>query len=60
MKNLENGQEIMFGPAVSEIPPNPPLEKGGEGGISGRALVLGKILASGCGYAHLRTIFEKR
>jgi len=29
MKNLENGQEIVFGRIVSEIPPNPPLKKGG-------------------------------
>jgi len=31
MKNLENGQEIVFGRIVSEIPPNPPLKKGGRG-----------------------------
>jgi hypothetical protein len=31
MKNLENGEEIMFGRALSEIPPNPPLKKGGRG-----------------------------
>ena len=28
-------KEYLFGKRVSEIPPNPPLEKGGEGGISG-------------------------
>jgi len=29
LKNLEIGQEIVFGRTVSEIPPNPPLKKGG-------------------------------
>jgi len=38
MKNLENGQEIVFRPTVSEIPPNPPLKKGGRGDFwQGRA-----------------------
>jgi hypothetical protein len=31
MKNLENGEGIMFGRTFSEIPPNPPLKKGGRG-----------------------------
>jgi hypothetical protein len=31
MKNLEIWQEIPIGQPVSEIPPNPPLEKGGRG-----------------------------
>jgi len=31
MKNLENGEEIVFGRTLSEIPPNPPLKKGGRG-----------------------------
>jgi hypothetical protein len=34
MKNLENGEEIFFGRTLSEIPPNPPLQRGA-GGISG-------------------------
>jgi len=38
MKNLENGQEIVFRRTVSEIPPNPPLKKGGRGDFwQGRA-----------------------
>jgi hypothetical protein len=32
-KNLESYQEIVFGRTVSEIPPNPPFIKGGEGGF---------------------------
>jgi len=65
MKNLENCQEIVFGRTVSEIPPNPPLKKGAgrrldsTRGISGRAMVHGKILAVGCGAPNLRTDFEK-
>jgi hypothetical protein len=31
MKNLENWQEIVFCLTASEIPPNPPLKKGGRG-----------------------------
>jgi hypothetical protein len=31
MKNLENSEVIMFGRPLSEIPPNPPLKKGGRG-----------------------------
>jgi len=31
LKNLEIGQEILFGRTVSEITPNPPLKKGGRG-----------------------------
>jgi len=33
MKNFEICQEILFGRSLSEIPPNPPLIKGGEGGF---------------------------
>ena len=40
-------------PLASEIPPNPPLEKGGEGGISGRRVRLGKPHIFGCGCAAL-------
>jgi len=32
-KNLEIGQEILSGQSISEIPPNPPFIKGGEGGF---------------------------
>jgi hypothetical protein len=59
MKNLENGEEIMFGRALSEIPPNPPLKKGGQGGFLAGAVVLGEILVPGCFPAHLRSAFEK-
>jgi hypothetical protein len=31
MKNLEIGHEILFVQPLSEIPPNPPLLKGGRG-----------------------------
>jgi len=31
MKNLENVEEIVLGWTLSEIPPNPPLKKGGRG-----------------------------
>jgi hypothetical protein len=36
----------MAGP--SEIPPNPPFKKGGQGGFLARAVVPGKILVTGC------------
>jgi len=35
--SLNFGKQIYFGQRFSEISPNPPLEKGGEGGISGVA-----------------------
>ncbi len=39
---------------------NPPLfDKGGAEGIYGRAVVLGKTLAAGCGCANLRMIPQK-
>jgi hypothetical protein len=59
MKNPENGEEIVFGRTFSEIPPNPPLKKGGQGGFLARAVVQGEILAPGYVPAHLRTAFEK-
>jgi hypothetical protein len=31
MKNLEICQDILFGQSIAEIPPNPPLTKGGRG-----------------------------
>jgi len=33
MKNFEIGHEILFVQPLSEIPPNPPLLKGGQGGF---------------------------
>jgi hypothetical protein len=60
MKNLENGEEIVFGRTLSEIPPQPPFKKGGQGGFLARAVIQGKILAAGSVTAHLRTAFEKR
>ncbi len=45
-KESEICQEILFGQAVSEIPPQPPFDKGGQGGF-GWAMILGKILAAG-------------
>jgi hypothetical protein len=33
MKNLEICQEILFGQPLSEIPPQPPFNKGGQGGF---------------------------
>ncbi len=41
------------GRATPEIPPTPPLEKGGEGGISGWRVALGKAYHFGCGSAAL-------
>ena len=40
-------------------PPTPLLIKGGQEGISGRAGVLRKILAAGCGSSHLRIFPQK-
>jgi hypothetical protein len=33
MKKIEICQKILFGRPVSEIPPNPPFDKGGQGGF---------------------------
>jgi hypothetical protein len=33
MENLENGQKILFGQPLPEIPPQPPFNKGGQGGF---------------------------
>jgi hypothetical protein len=33
MENLEFCQETLMGQPVSEIPPNPPFRKGGQGGF---------------------------
>jgi hypothetical protein len=48
MKNLENGEEIVFGRTVSEIPPNPPFKKGGRGDFwkifsEGKSYLISKI-----------------
>ena len=42
MKNLENCQEIVFGRTVSEIPPEPPFKKGGQGGFLAGPWSMGK------------------
>ena len=42
MKNLENGEEIVFGRTLSEIPPQPPFKKGGQGGFLAGAWSMGK------------------
>jgi hypothetical protein len=57
--SLNFAKQILFGQRFSEIPPNPPLEKGGEGGISGRRVVLGKAWSFGCGFAALCSSVSK-
>jgi hypothetical protein len=57
MKDLEICQEILFGQRLSEFPPL--FNKRGAGGISGKAVAQGKILAVYGGFANLRIASEK-
>jgi hypothetical protein len=47
MQNLEFCQETLIGQPVTEIPANPPLEKGGQGGFLAGPLCWGKYYLLG-------------
>jgi hypothetical protein len=57
-KNIENCQEIVIGRTVSEIRPQPPFKKGGQGGFLEKPSSQAKS-CTGCGPANPSTTFEK-